>query len=172
MSEIIEDDLIPSLKADHSLLPLFYDGTKKDGRKHKHENELQLGLLNQLTHLLKNKGLIGAREVESRDRKKSDLRFSIVLVNGQTIHAQFEIKWSDNVKADKDIKEQLIEKYMIAPDVGFGIYLIGWIRPNKIGHKSPQEMEEEIRLIAKEHSQKIKKPIGVYVLDMTLENAV
>ena len=178
LSDLIDCDLRQILRADISLVPLLWEGTKKEGRSSKDEKSLQTVLYNQIMLLLKNRHIVGAKEPEVFDAKKPDLRVSIALTNGLIIHVPIEIKWSHHDEVWTAIENQLVHKYMQDPNVRYGLYLVGWdgdtrnlsAGPQDQNPETPEQFEADLREIGKEIMGRTGKNVGIYVLDCTVKN--
>ncbi len=178
LSDLIDCDLRQILRADISLVPLLWEGTKKEGRSSKNEESLQTVLYNQIMLLLKNRHIVGAREPEAFDAKKPDLRVSIALTNGLIIHVPIEIKWSHHDEVWTALENQLVHKYMQDPNVRYGLYLVGWdgdTRNLSAGlqdkkPRTPEQFESDLREIGMEIMDRTGKNVGTYVLDCTVNH--
>lgn len=174
LCDLIDSDLRQVLHSDISLVPLLWEGTKKDGRSPSDEKSLQTVFYNQIMLLLKNWQIIGAREPEVFDAKKPDLRVSCSLSNDLIIHIPIEIKWSHHDEVWTAIEDQLVCRYMQDPNVRYGLYLVGWdarkltLGPQDQKPETPEQFEFDLREIGEEIMDRTGKNVGIYVLDCTV----
>ena len=139
LTHILDVEMRKSLAEDTSLVPLLWEGTKKDGRIPRDEKPLQQVLANQLKHLLRWTQTIFAREPEVFDSKKPDFRVSATIPDFGDIHVAIEVKQAHADDVWSAPIEQLLEKYMKEITTNYGIYLVGWYGEKVKTHPETEE---------------------------------
>lgn len=127
--DLLDSEMRAALVNDTSLVPLLWEGTKKEGRTPKDEKPLQAVLANQLALLLKSRPIVFAREPEVFDAKKPDFRVSAIVPDLGSVHVPIEVKQAHAADVWISPFGQLFEKYMKEPSTNSGLYLVGWYGP-------------------------------------------
>lgn len=178
-ADLCESDLREALRADASLIPLLWKGTKKGEREPDDEKALQAVLINQLYWVLRGTPLLHAREPETFDAKKEDCRLLIALENGNKAAIAIEIKQAMHAELWTAPKTQLVEKYMREHRARFGLYLVGWYgtgqaivaKPNQRKRNrflNPADLERELQSQIDQDIYGTGKSVKVLVFDCSV----
>jgi hypothetical protein len=124
--DLLDTEIRTALARDTSLVPLLWEGTKKEGRSQKDEKPLQVVLANHLSLFLKGRPTVFSREPEVFDVKKPDFRVSASISDLGSVHVPVEVKQAHAADVWISPISQLFEKYMKEPFANSGLYLVGW----------------------------------------------
>jgi hypothetical protein len=178
LDEVIATKLIPAYRADYSLVPLLWDGSKSAGdRMPKDEKALQTAIYGQLMPMLYGQRMVGAREPEVFDAKKPDVRISYILDMGSRVDVPIEIKWAHHPDVWEATEGQVFKKYMVDPHVRYALYLVGWAGgdvkriktgPNGEVAKSAAELQDQLQQVTDTRLHGTGKNVTVHVIDVSL----
>jgi hypothetical protein len=123
----------------NDLALLYCPSADRGGERRRREDALQAYVLRRLQDRLPGKVL--DHETRVKRRKRTDVRVLAQVIGRQQGPARvvIEVKWSDNGGQQRGIStglpRQLGQDYLLAENLGHGIYLVGWT--GKLGTWNP-----------------------------------
>ena len=129
LQRVLVDELREIGRSAKQHLAMLWEANRKH---HLREDALQAYLHCRLQDRLGGKVLHNTNQVFlNREplgalKRKFDIKIEAPALDGKAT-VVIEVKWSDNKEVSTSLHEQLGEKYLVANDFSYGIYLVGWM---------------------------------------------